>query len=287
MTTAIEPYTLLRAALALFEKSPSQLSPEELSRVETQAKNEFTLETRVLNSPEAVAVIVPDKELELAFSEIKKRFENSEAFENALAANSLTIETLKAALFRECKVNNILERVAAHAVQIDDVDVELYYHAHPEKFHCPEQRAARHILISVNPDFPENTPEMALKRITEIAEKLKRKPKKFADLALKNSECPTAFNGGELGSVVAGKLHPELDVALFALKENEISGVVETEAGLHLIQCLKITPPQTMSLKTATPKIRQLMQERQKQIYQKTWLASLPKESEKHHDQRN
>lgn len=286
MTTAIEPYTLLRAALTLFEKSTSQLSPEELARVKIQAKNEFTLESRVLNSPEAAAVIVPDKEVDLAFVEIRGRFENEVDFENLLSLNSLTIETLKAALFRQCKVNTILELVAKNLPTISDVEIGIYYHSHPEKFYCPEQRTARHILISVNPDFPENTPEMAVKRIEEIAEKLKRKPKKFADLALKNSECPTAFNGGELGSLVAGKLHPELDEVLFALKENEISGVVETEAGLHLIQCLKITHPQTMSLKTATPKIRKLMQERQKQICQKNWLANLPKVSESH-DRKN
>ncbi len=286
MSSATEPYTLLRAALALFEKPPAELSPEELSRSETQAKNEFTLETRVLNSPEAAAVIVPDKELDFAFAEIRKRFESDTEFETVLAANGLTVETLKSALVRECKVNAVLERVSARSQTISEVEIGLYYHSHPEKFYCPEQRTARHILISINPDFPENTRETALKRIEEIAEKLKRKSKKFSDLALKNSECPTAFNGGELGSLVAGKIHPELDVALFSLKENEISGVVETEVGFHLIQCLKISHAETMSLKTATPKIRDVMQERQKQIYQKEWLASLPKVSESH-DQRN
>lgn len=277
MTTAVEPYTLLRAALALFEKSTSQLSPEELTRVEIQAKNEFTLETRVLNSPEAAAVIVPDKEVELAFAEIRGRFDNEADFENLLAMNTLTVETLKAALFRQCKVNTILELVSKNLPEVSDVEIGLYYHSHPEKFYCPEQRAARHILISINPEYPENTRENALQRIEEIAEKLKRKPKKFADLALKNSECPTAFNGGELGTVIAGKLYPELDVALFSLKENEISGVVETEIGFHLIQCTKISHAETMSLKKATPKIRQLMQERQRRICQKEWLANLPK----------
>ncbi len=287
MSSVIEPYILLRAALALFEKSPAELSPDELTRSKTQAKNEFTLETRVLNSPEAAVVIVPDKELDLAFTEVRKRFDSDEKFENALTANALTIETLKAALFRQCKVNTILESVAARAPIVDDVEIGLYYHSHPEKFYCPEQRSARHILISINPDFPENTRETALQRIQEIAEKLKRKPKKFTDLALKNSECPTAFNGGELGNLVKGKLHSELDEALFALKENEISGVVETEVGFHLIQCLKIRHPETMSLKTATPKIRQVMQERQKQLCQKAWLANLPKESEKPYERKN
>jgi peptidylprolyl isomerase/peptidyl-prolyl cis-trans isomerase C len=286
MSSAIEPYTLLRAALALFEKPPAELLPEELSRSETQARNEFTLETRVLNSPEAAAVIVPDKELDFAFAEIRKRFESGEEFEAVLTANGLTVETLKTALVRECKVNAVLERVAAHAPVINDVEIGLYYHSHPEKFYCPEQRTSRHILISINPDFPENTRETALQRIEEIAEKLKRKPHKFEALALKNSECPTAFNGGELGAVIAGKLFPELDAVLFALKEKEISGVVETEVGFHLIQCLKISHAETMSLKKATPKIRAVMQERQRQIYQREWLASLPKVSESH-DQRN
>lgn len=287
MTTAIEPYTLLRAALELFEKSPSQLLPQELERATTQAKNEFALETRVLNSPEAAAVIVPEKEIEQALKEIRARFENEADFESLLSLNSLTIETLKAALFRQCKVNAILERVGSKAAQVSEVEIALYYHWHPEKFYCPQQRAARHILISINPDYPENTRENALKRIEEIAEKLSRKPKKFAELALKNSECPTALNGGELGNVVEGKLFPELDAALFALKENEISGVVETEVGFHLIQCTQIIHPQTISFKKAAPKIRQFMQDRQKQLCQKAWLASLPKESEKSYERKN
>jgi parvulin-like peptidyl-prolyl isomerase len=131
-------------------------------------------------------------------------------------------------------------------------------------------------LISINPDYPENTRENARRRLEEIAETLKRKPHKFAALALKNSECPTAFEGGELGTLVKGKLYPELDSALFTLKEQEISAVVETEIGFHLIQCLKIMPAETLSLKKATPKIKQLMQERYRRNCQRTWLASLP-----------
>jgi parvulin-like peptidyl-prolyl isomerase len=92
---------------------------------------------------------------------------------------------------------------------------------------------------------------------------------------MKNSECPTALNGGTLGDLVAGKLFPELDAALFSLKENEISDIVETEMGFHLIQCLKISPAETLSLKKATPKIRKLMQDRYRRTCQRTWLASL------------
>lgn len=272
----IEPYTLLRASLNLFKKPPTELSEQQLSQVRRQAKNEYDIENRVLNSAEAVGVIISEREQALAFTEVRERFDDEEAFALALAANQLDEASLKAALNRQCKVDAVLEKVASLAPKVNDVEVGIFYHSHPEKFHVPEQRVARHILISINPDYPENSRENALRRIEEISETLKRKPHKFAALALKNSECPTALNGGELGTVVPGKLYPELEAALFNLKAHDISGVVETEIGFHLIQCDKIIPAQTLSLKKATPKIRQLMQERSRRNCQRTWLAGLP-----------
>ena len=274
----IEPYTLLRASLSLFKKPPTELEGQQLTQAQRQAKNEYEIETRVLNSSEAASVIISEQELDRAFAEVLSRFEDEEAFSNALVANRLSEGSLKAALFRQCKVNTVLERVAARAPKVSEVEIGIFYHSHPEKFRVPEQRSARHILISINPDYPENTREMALQRIEEIAETLKRKPHKFANLAMKNSECPTALNGGELGTLVTGKLYPELDKALFALKENEISAVVESEIGFHLIQCTNIIQGETLSLKKATPKIKQIMQERYRRTCQRTWLASLPKE---------
>ncbi|WP_343222145.1 nitrogen fixation protein NifM [Methylomonas paludis] len=272
----IEPYTLLRAALSLYQKAPGDLEAEQLRQVERQAKNEYAIETRVINSAEAASVIVTEQELQQAIAEVQGRFADEESFNAALAANHLTLPELSAALSRQCKVNAVLEKVAARAPKVNEVEIGIFYHSHPEKFHQPEQRVARHILISINPDYPENTRENAHRRISEIAETLKRKPHKFADLALKNSECPTALDGGELGTIVKGKLYQELDEALFALKENEVSAVVETEVGFHVIQCQKIIHAETLSLKKATPKIRQLMQDRYRRNCQRTWLASLP-----------
>lgn len=275
---SIEPYTLLRAALSMFKKPPADLDGAELKQAQRQARNEFDIETRVLRSAEAASVIVSEQELAMAFAEVRERFENEEGFDNALASNQLTIESLKAALARQCKVNAVLERVAARAPKVSDVEIGIFYHSHPNKFHVPERRVARHILISINPDYPENTRENARLRIENLAEILRRKPNKFANLALKNSECPTAFNGGELGTLVAGKLYPQLDEALFALRENEISKVVETEIGFHLIQCQRILHAETLSLKKATPKIKQIMQDRYRRNCQRAWLASLPTE---------
>jgi len=79
--------------------------------------------------------------------------------------------------------------------------------------------------------------------------------------------------------VPRGKLYPELDAVLFGMKAGEISDVVESEIGFHLLLCKQIQKPETLSLQKATPKIRQFMKERAKRTCQRAWIAGLTKES--------
>ncbi len=272
-----DPYALLRAALTLFKKTPDELQEAELRQAEIQAINEFKIENRVLNAPEAGAVIISDKELQAAYQEIRDRYEDDESFFSDLEKNHLNKNTLSAALYRQCRVNVVMELIASRAPDVSEVEIGIYYHLHPEQFNRPELREACHIFISINPDYPENTRETAFARMQEINAKLQKKPYKFAELALKHSECPTALQGGVLGLVPRGKLYPELDAVLFSIKAGEVSEVVESEIGFHIVLCKQIQRAEMLSLQKATPKIRQLMKERSRRICQRAWLANLPK----------
>ena len=272
-----DPYALLRAALALFKKTPDELQADELRQAAAQAVNEFKIENRILNAPEAGAVIISDKELQAAYQEIRDRYVDDEAFFSDLEKNHLDMDSLNAALYRQCRVNVVMELIASRAPDVNDVEIGLYYHLHPEQFNLPERREACHLFISINPDYPENTRAAAWSRMQELKAKLQKKPYKFADLALKHSECPTALQGGVLGIVPRGKLYPELDAVLFSIKAGEISDIVESEIGFHIVLCKQIQRAETLSLQKATPKIRELMLERSRRTCQRAWLASLTK----------
>lgn len=270
-------YNLLRAALLLFKKSPSDLTEAELSQAKTQATNEFAIESRVLSTPEAASVMISDQELSMAYHEIRGRYDDEENFVADLAKNQLTKENLMAALRRQCKVNTVLELVGRKAPSISDIEIGIYYHLHPEQFNMPERREVSHIFISINPDYPENTEQAAFTRAQELATRLQKKPYKFADFALKNSECPTALQSGDLGTIQRGKLYPELDEVLFTMKKGEVSQVIRSEIGFHILLCKNIIKAEVVSLAKATPRIRQLMQDRARRTCQRAWLASLPK----------
>ncbi len=273
----VDPYTLLRTSLAVFKKKPSDLQEDQLQQIRQQAFNEFAIESRILKSPEASLVVISDQELETSYQEVCDRYTDEDAFLIDLNNNQLNPEILKAALYRECRVNVIMELVASRSPSINDVEIGIYYHLHPEQFAKPELREACHLFISINPDYPENTRENALARIQELRTKLQKKPYKFADYALKHSECPTSLQGGTLGLVPRGKLYPEIDEVLFSLKTGEISSPVESEIGFHVVLCKKIERAETLSLQKATPKIRQFMSQRARQKCQRAWLANLPK----------
>jgi nitrogen fixation protein NifM len=260
----------------LFGKPLAELEPDEIQRVHAQAEREYQIEQLILEAPEAVGVMVGDDELARALEEVKGKYPNDEAFRLGLEAAGLYEGLLKQALARQCKVNTVLDKVdAASPVEISEVDIGIYYHAHFDKFQQPERRDAYHILISVNEDFPENSRPKALERILGLAEKLGRSPKQFAELAQRHSECPTAMRGGRIGLVRRGQLYPEIDAALFRLRPGQLSGVVGTEIGFHVVFCKAVEPPHTLSLKSATPHIRKTLAERIRENRRRQWIAAL------------
>lgn len=268
-------YLALKAAQKLYSKATAALQPEEFARVQTVAQQQLQLETRMLAAPEARDAMVPPSTLELAMQEIRGRYPSAEEFSDDMARNGLDEASFTSALEREMKIEAILEKVGTQADKVSDMDVELYYQYHPEQFRRPETRRARHILITINDTIAENTRSAAGKRINAIQARLVKEPQRFEEQALKHSECPTALDGGKLGDLPRGKLFPELDKALFELKAGEVSGVLESELGFHVLRCDTITEAGILGFDDAKQHIRKLMEQKRKRVCQQAWVKAL------------
>lgn len=268
-------YLALKAAQKLYGKAPAALEADESERVQNMAQKQFQLEASILSAPEARDAMVPPSTLQAALQEIRGRYENEEDFADDLGRNGLNEAEFAEALERELKVEAILEKVGTQAEHVTDTDVELYYQYHPDQFRRQETRLVRHILVTINETIPENTREMAQKRITEIAKRLQKEPGRFEEQALKHSECPTALEGGKLGDLPRGKLFPELEQALFELSAGEVSGVIESELGFHVLRCDTITPASVLGYAQAKPSIRKVLEQKRKRAVQQGWMRNL------------
>ncbi|TCT20114.1 nitrogen fixation protein NifM [Thiobaca trueperi] len=268
-------YHLLRAASERFQTAPGALNVEQLAQAERQASQTFALETLVLASPEARDTMIPDARLDESVNLIRQRYPDEETFLADLAQSGLDESTLRQALQRELIFDAVMQRVGARAAPVTEVDEQLFYELHRDRFTTPERRTARHLLITINDEFADNRRDVARARIERIATQLNGRAERFGQLARAHSECPTAMDEGRLGTVPRGQLFPELDAALFALDEGRVSGVLESDLGFHLLLCERIEAATSITFDQARTKIRTIIETRRQRDDQKAWIASL------------
>ena len=128
-------------------------------------------------------------------------------------------------------------------IQVSDADVAAFYEQNKKNYTTDEQRRASHILLNLTKDSSESEAKAVKAKAESILAQVKKNPELFAKLAKENSQdLGTSENGGDLDYFKRGAMVKAFDDAVFKLKENEISGLVQSEYGIHIIQLTSIRP---------------------------------------------
>ena len=271
-------YTIFKVSLEQLGHSFSELSQDKQKKATVIAQRQHQIQSSILQSQYAVSTVVPEKQINESLHKIISRYASKADFDRQLEVHGLSESMLKEAIAKELKVEAILDLVSCSAPICTETDARLYYYMHPEKFKQPETRETSHILITINPQFPENTSENARERLLKIRQRILKKTKRFSEQAKKYSECPTAMEGGVIGRLQKGKLYPALDKKLFELKEGQVSDIIESPMGLHLLMCSKIYPENILPLTKVLSSIMNKMNERNQKKYQREWISQKMKE---------
>lgn len=275
MPAESHPYLTLKIAQSLFQKAPSNLEPAERQRVDQVIARQIKIEQRILSTPEAAQVVLSRSVLDQAIAEIRGRFASEDEYLADLENAGLDPERLAQAIERDLTFEAVLDRVASQATVVSDTDVEIFYLIHRERYRRPENRTLRHILVTINDELHGNERLMAYRKIDEIRTRLLKAPDRFSEHALKDSECPSALNGGLLGTLKRGELYAELEAIAFALRAGELSAVIESPMGFHIIQCVAVEAPGVASLASVREKIRTHLANSRRRAIQKAWITGL------------
>jgi len=148
--------------------------------------------------------------------------------------------------------------------QVGAAEIKSYYEANISKYGEPEQRRASHILTVVKSGAGDAEKAKARERAAQILAQLRKSPGSFAELAKKNSGDPgSASQGGDLGFFSRGMMVRAFEDAAFGLKPNQISDLVESDFGFHIIKITGIKAGKMKSLELARPEIeRELRKQR-------------------------
>jgi peptidyl-prolyl cis-trans isomerase C len=205
---------------------------------------------------------------------LKKRFPSEAEFKSALAKANLSETAIKTQIVRGLAIEQLIGTYVSKKVTVTGQEIKAFYENHPNLFKQPEQVRASHILIKVDPQADAGKRAKAQKKIKEILKKL-QKGEDFATLAKTLSECPSKAKGGDLGYFSRGRMVKSFEDVAFALKPNEVSEIVETKFGYHLIKVVDKKPEMTTTFEDVKDKLGHYLKQQKVQKEVSSYVSEL------------
>jgi peptidyl-prolyl cis-trans isomerase C len=218
-----------------------------------------------------------DKKVQEQVDEVKTQAGGDEQLKKTLAETGITYDEYTKRIRDNIIIRDEIQGVVDKEVKISPEEVRAFYDKNPDQFKQPETVRASHILIRVTPDASDDVKKEKRTQIDSVRALLKS-GEKFADVAKKFSEDPgSAANGGDLGFFGRGQMVPEFDTAAFSLKTNEISNVITTQYGYHILLVTDRKPAQTVPFDQVKDDLAQFLKQRKGAEITRDQVASLRK----------
>ncbi|HEX6902828.1 MAG TPA: peptidylprolyl isomerase [Thermoanaerobaculia bacterium] len=231
-----------------------------------QVLNELIAISLLTQDAKAQGVKATELEVQQFISSRKQSFPNEEAYKQALAKSGMTEDALRAQAREQLAVQKYVRTKLVQNVNVSDQATREFYEKNKAQISQPERVHVRHILIGAKADAPAADKENARKKAEDLLQRIKG-GEDFAKLAQENSDDPGSKpRGGDLPPFARGQMVPTFEAAAFALqKPNDLSPVVESPFGYHIIQFLERQQASTIPYEQVKERLQAMLKNQQSQ----------------------
>ena len=201
---------------------------QNLPKLEEKALDQAVGAKLLLDRAQELDIPLAAADIDAEVSKVVTQVGGPENYKKALDAQGITEVAFRKELEKGAKVNKLVEQACSGVADPTDDEVAKFYEAHKAEFVVPPQVLCQHILVKGSDDA-------ALDKIKAIRERIVSGKSDFAAEAKEHSDCPSGQEGGSLGWFGRGMMVPEFDKVAFEMKKGEVSGVVSTQFGYHII----------------------------------------------------
>jgi peptidyl-prolyl cis-trans isomerase C len=258
-------------------RSGKQVTPEQAAQLESGVLEELVNREVLLAEARKNPPPDLDAKVETQIKEIKDQLGGEEGLVRSLEQSGITVGEYLRRVRENVLIDSLLQKVIDREVKIAPEEVRGFYDDNKERFKKRDMVRASHILIRVPPNAPEDQ-KAGKKAQIEALRSLLVAGENFAELAKKNSEDPgSAARGGDLGLFPRGAMVPEIDAAAFSLKTNELSEIITTQYGYHILLVTERQLPEQQSFEEAKAGIEQFFKSRKGGEVVRKYIAELRK----------
>jgi len=255
-------------------RANQQVPAERRDAIFRQALEQLVTYTVLSQETRARKVAIPDEEVDNSIKQMRAQFATEAEFKKALEARGMTLDKLKSDTRIDLSINKMVEAEVSAQAAPSDVAIREFYDKNPEKFKQDEAVRASHILFRVD----ENADAATKKKIMDQAQAVLKEARSgadFAELAKKHSADGSAQQGGDLNFFTKGQMVQQFDQAAFSMKPGEISDIVTTQFGYHIIKVTDRRPASTVPFEQVSARIKDFLTEQQKQQKADDFIQSL------------
>lgn len=232
---------------------------EEMSKkVEEAALNQIIAKELLYQEGKKLEIKDLDKKVQEKVTEHKARFKSQADYEKALKEMDMTEKEVEIFTREDMVIGNLIETKIVANTKVTDDEARKFYNDNKDKFRREESVRASHILVGADQNASPEDKKKAREKAAALLKQLKGGAD-FAELAKKESSCPSSAQGGDLGVFGKGQMVPEFEKAAFGLKPGEMSDVVETQFGYHIIKLAEKKDAETVPFEEAKGRITQFL----------------------------
>ena len=226
-----------------------------------------------------LGIVVAEESLQKALDDIFAHNNiTSEQFKKMLTSEGSNIEDYKEIVRDQILVSRLVEMQVNSAASVGERSVRKYYRKNKKIFWVPEKMTLSHIMLIMGSDSSDKERKLQEKTAEEILRRI-HAGENFSKLAKKYSNDVSAHSGGQLGVVSRGMMLPEFEKAAFDLKVGEVSNIVKTVNGFHIIKCDNIIPGYTKEFKLVKSEIKKILSSDKSEKRYQEWMSELKKKS--------
>ena len=205
-----------------------------LPKLEEKALEQAIGAKLLLDRAAQIELPVTAADIDAEVQKVVTQVGGEENYKKALAAQHISETEFRKELEKGARVNMLVNQACAHVADPTEDEVAAFYEAHKEEYVEEPKVLCQHILVkSEANDLPEAN-SAAFEKIRAIRERILAGGD-FAAEAKANSDCPSGQEGGSLGWFGRGMMVPEFDKAAFEMKKGDVSDIVTTQFGYHII----------------------------------------------------
>ena len=272
-----EQYNLeLNQLMERLAREGRRINDSQLATLKTELLDSLINRELLYQESQKKGIVIQPQETMKEIAAMKQRFPSEDAFQQALATRNLTEAVITAQVERGLAIQKHIDQQIADKIVVSATESKQYYDANPQLFKLPGEVKASHILIKLDPAADETQKAEARKKIEKIQQKLKN-GEDFAELAKTSSEGPSSVNGGDLGFFRRGQMVKPFEDAAFALKPNEISEIVQTRFGYHIIKVFEKKPEKKITYEEIQSRLEEHLKQKRVQEEVGVYLIELRK----------